>query len=519
MTYISSQGSSALPGLQVTVDALNYVSSALQIRSVKAGGPDFYLIEATANAQRVFYVRGDGVTGFNSLITMSGGHTISNGGLYINAGGATIVDNGLFVYNSNSYGATNPVATISSTSTAALTSTYSVLAVTSVSTSSSHFLFTATNQVVTRFNIRADGLVMGYAGLTVTGGVSVGSSGLTVTGGVSVYTGGVVVTSGATIASGGLMVTLNGITVLSGGVNVNAGGILIKAGGVTVTAGGLNIIGGSLQAKAGVLVTAGGLQVTGGASIRGGGLTVSNGITVYNGGISTTGGASIFNLGLTITGGLTIYGTGLTFGGTTFPNVVASATPTSYYLTTTSDRRLKRKLAAVIEPLSKISKIKGIYFSWQKGSIEDDDRRHVGFIAQDVQEIMPEAVKEMHGEKYLGIDYTALVSLLVEAVKELHEKHLQLDSDVASFKQKSELSGIGGKIAVGDTGAAGASDTAVQRQSTGVEASDFEAMRGMIATLQADNTQLRGRLEALEQQHQQQEQRRKSGNANSNLRS
>jgi hypothetical protein len=44
--------------------------------------------------------------------------------------------------------------------------------------------------------------------------------------------------------------------------------------------------------------------------------------------------------------------------------------------------------------------------------------RQVGFLAQDVEQVLPEAVKTMN-DGYKAVDYSRLTALLVEAVKEL----------------------------------------------------------------------------------------------------
>ena len=57
------------------------------------------------------------------------------------------------------------------------------------------------------------------------------------------------------------------------------------------------------------------------------------------------------------------------------------------------------------------------------------DRGHdVGFIAQEVQEVIPELVKEVDsigendGDKHLAVDYAKLVPVLVESIKELKKE-------------------------------------------------------------------------------------------------
>jgi hypothetical protein len=103
----------------------------------------------------------------------------------------------------------------------------------------------------------------------------------------------------------------------------------------------------------------------------------------------------------------------------------------------TSDRRLKTRLVNIDDALEKALKLKGVYFSWTKNakirnlSDTSSARRQIGFIAQDVMDIVPEAVSEIDDDGYLGVNYNALVSLLVEAMRELNEKvnHLQVELD------------------------------------------------------------------------------------------
>ena len=66
-----------------------------------------------------------------------------------------------------------------------------------------------------------------------------------------------------------------------------------------------------------------------------------------------------------------------------------------------------------------------------------DSRRHIGFLAQDVQSVVPEAVSEMHGERYLGIDYAALVPVLVGALQEMDAR--QAAADAKAEAQGAEI--------------------------------------------------------------------------------
>ncbi len=65
-------------------------------------------------------------------------------------------------------------------------------------------------------------------------------------------------------------------------------------------------------------------------------------------------------------------------------------------------------------------------------------QRDYGILADQVQSVMPEAVTEsieLEGEKYLTVDYTKLVPVLLEAIKELEGRVQQLEqgSNVATI--------------------------------------------------------------------------------------
>ena len=107
-----------------------------------------------------------------------------------------------------------------------------------------------------------------------------------------------------------------------------------------------------------------------------------------------------------------------------------SATFGGDVIANTSDGRLKTNIKNIDSPLEKISKINGVYFNWNELAKEltdkDTTKREVGFIAQEVQTIMPEIIKPAAfdlklktGENYLTIQYEKIVPLLVECIKEL----------------------------------------------------------------------------------------------------
>ena len=86
--------------------------------------------------------------------------------------------------------------------------------------------------------------------------------------------------------------------------------------------------------------------------------------------------------------------------------------------TISSDAKLKEDIELVPNALDKLNTLNGVTFTWKRSK-----EKSAGVIAQDVQKVLPEAVKEVtalsNGEKHLTVNYHALTSVLIEAVKEL----------------------------------------------------------------------------------------------------
>ena len=80
---------------------------------------------------------------------------------------------------------------------------------------------------------------------------------------------------------------------------------------------------------------------------------------------------------------------------------------------TASDIRLKENIEPIENALDKVSQINGITFNY----IDKPDERVPGLIAQELQEVLPEAVYE--SDDKLAIRYGNTIALLVEAIKEL----------------------------------------------------------------------------------------------------
>jgi len=183
----------------------------------------------------------------------------------------------------------------------------------------------------------------------------------------------------------------------------------------------------------GAVVVAGGVGIGGNLNVCGNGtisglLDVNGGATIDNIQIGVTGDneidTSTGNLTIDSAGGTTTIDDNLTVNGTLTFNGDLNVTGdiTAFY---TSDQRLKDNIVAIENPLAKVLSISGNTYNWnEKSGKEGND---VGVIAQEVLEVLPEAVTT-RDNGYLAVDYQKLVPLLVEAIKELSDKVKQLES-------------------------------------------------------------------------------------------
>ena len=116
-------------------------------------------------------------------------------------------------------------------------------------------------------------------------------------------------------------------------------------------------------------------------------------------------------------------------------------------LTQNSDRRMKENIEYIPNGLNKITMLKPAKFDYIKG-----EKSVIGFIAQDVQKVIPEAVSLIHSEKdkgILGLKMDFIIPYLVNAIKELKtlqdaekivsdNRVLALEKENASVKAEGE---------------------------------------------------------------------------------
>jgi len=103
-------------------------------------------------------------------------------------------------------------------------------------------------------------------------------------------------------------------------------------------------------------------------------------------------------------------------------------------VTAYSDIRLKDDLQPIEDAVSKVQKLKGVtYFR----NDNDDENRQAGLIAQDVELVLPEAVRETE-DGIKSVNYNATIALLVESIKEQQTLINRLEKRINTLENNGE---------------------------------------------------------------------------------
>ena len=97
-------------------------------------------------------------------------------------------------------------------------------------------------------------------------------------------------------------------------------------------------------------------------------------------------------------------------------NVSGISIYASHDIAAYSDKRVKKDIETIEDALQKVNKLRGVTF---KRKDEESDKVHMGVIAQEVQEVIPEVVTARESDGHLSVSYSNMVGVLIEAVKEL----------------------------------------------------------------------------------------------------
>ncbi len=105
-----------------------------------------------------------------------------------------------------------------------------------------------------------------------------------------------------------------------------------------------------------------------------------------------------------------------------------------------SDARFKQNIQPLADSLDKILKLRGVQFDWKRKEFPDhsfSQDRQIGFIAQEVAEVLPELVGGGEDkDQFYSVSYGRLVPVLVEAIKELNDEVEHKDSQITELQTR-----------------------------------------------------------------------------------
>ena len=94
-----------------------------------------------------------------------------------------------------------------------------------------------------------------------------------------------------------------------------------------------------------------------------------------------------------------------------------------------SDKKYKENIKPIESALDKAMKLQGVTFDWKDNDSILDIKEDIGFIAQDVQEVLPELVRE-NKKGNLSLRYQGITPILLEAIKELKAEIEELKKQI-----------------------------------------------------------------------------------------
>lgn len=234
--------------------------------------------------------------------------------------------------------------------------------------------------------------------------------------------GNIIATNGGNITAGG---TLSGATIDFSGTengNIETNGNIDLLG--TLTAGTIDF---NSSFEVGFFSTTGSIH----AGVTLSGETISfagteTGDIALSGTISATTisfiGTEVGNLDL----GGTLSATTIDFSGAETGNIITAGNITAANLianvscTCPSDARFKQNITPLENALEQVLALQGVAYDFNCAKFPErnfSDSRQIGFIAQELQTVVPELVHTMD-DGYLAVDYQKLTPVLVEAIKE-----------------------------------------------------------------------------------------------------
>jgi hypothetical protein len=104
-------------------------------------------------------------------------------------------------------------------------------------------------------------------------------------------------------------------------------------------------------------------------------------------------------------------------------------------LSQSSDARLKTNILPITSALNNLLQLNAYHYQWKNQSL--DQSTQVGIIAQEVQKLYPELVKE-NAKGELSVNYSGLIPLLITAMKEQELEIQQQGKQISTLNQENK---------------------------------------------------------------------------------
>ena len=202
-----------------------------------------------------------------------------------------------------------------------------------------------------------------------------------------------------------------------GNINIHWPSITSYIGSYHEVLGVSNVIGGMFN------TTVAANRIVGAVNVIGGGTSTITGGQVNVGGANTniSGGVITATAGVGLLNGFWMYN---------FSNICAPCP---------SDRKAKTNIVPLVGSLSKILKLQGVSFDWNKDIVPrkaETQKSSVGLIAQEVEEVIPEVVvtEKIENNNLRTVQYENLVGVLIEAMKEQQQQIEELKQRISDLE-------------------------------------------------------------------------------------
>ena len=110
---------------------------------------------------------------------------------------------------------------------------------------------------------------------------------------------------------------------------------------------------------------------------------------------------------------------------------------------TYSARELKKDIKDISNPMAKLNALRPVTYNWRGGDTKSKgwNSEEVGFIADEVQQVLPQIVQTGLDGKAQGIDYSKLTAVLTQAVKVQDQEIQDLKAQLSQVLKALELKG------------------------------------------------------------------------------